>query len=366
MDLLHYLTQKSVTAVFCPHCYSWLGVTGESTIAEYFDDEYPCDFKNRNSFKNYWCDNKDIIISIQKPVGFPRKVNNNYSLKVRNTTLYFSGYATYPGCDGGRCLMNNPIEGSISIQDIANNYVLSRIHDGYLDIYFHIDCHPPFPCSKCGIYGPEEYYYKCKDFENIMTSNVLYYHEHDIRSHYTILLGFRFNLDEGDSVFNTEKLRRAYNSLKHKLVISRFSISALKKQIYMLQTYILKDSNELQALDTIDKELETLSTQLVKLNRKVSNLYGISENSDGYSEEYDTSKIRTQAINEIYPSLDWEDYKRRYAIYQKKIRDYIEQKASEVLKTYEGIQSEVSKIKDRVDSISETLKQIQHKHSLKF
>ena len=84
------------------------------------------------------------------------------------------------------------------------------------------------------------------------------------------------------------------------------------------------------------------------------------------SEEYDTSKIRTQAINEIYPSLDWEDYKRRYAIYQKKIRDYIEQKASEVLKTYEGIQSEVSTIKDRIDSISETLKQIQNKHSLKF
>ena len=362
MDLLHYLSRKPITAVFCPHCYSWHRLTGESTIAEYFDD----DSQNSNSFKNYWCDNTSINYEISQYTGFPKRVYKNYHLKVRNETLYFSGLTEECGFDRGKCIFNsNSIEGHISIQDIPNNCVLSKIHNGYLDIFFHIDCHPPFPCSKCRIYGPEEYYYKCEIFEQIMTNNVLYYHEHDIRSHYTIMLGFRFKLEEGD-VFNTEKLRRAYNSLKHKLFISQSLISALKKQVYMLQTYILKDSNELQALDTIDKELETLSTKLVESNRKVSKLYGEPEDSYRYSEEYDTSKIRNQAINKIYPSLDWVDYKRRYAIYQKKIRDYIEQKASEVLKTYEGIQSEVSTIKDRIDSISETLKQIQNKHSLKF
>ena len=73
----------------------------------------------------------------------------------------------------------------------------------------------------------------------------------------------KLNLDEGDSVFNTEKLRRAYNSLKHKLVISRFSISALKKQIYMLQTYILKDSiekflNFMEYLKTVTDTLKNM------------------------------------------------------------------------------------------------------------
>lgn len=363
MDLLYYLANKPIKGFFCPHCFDWHTGEGGKTIAEYFKEEkmqYKHTLSSDDPFKqeNQFCC-KQNCVAPPYGIAHPVSVDFIYDIVFKNGVLNFAGSADsryYHGCEA-----DANFKGNISLQEIVNNCVLSEIHDNYLDVYFFLNCYKLHSCFECKRYGNE--YYMCEDFESVLEQNELFYHEHSPRTHFTTLLGFRYKIEKGDPIFNCEKLRRMYNDFKRKILLLKKRIPALERLIDILQNNgLIKNPNEIQEVNNIKSELEALLSKVTEVNRKVSELYGESE--DNIFSEKD--KQRDGRFYKIDMSLPLMGFWKQNLIAHKKAKEDMEQEAGEIITIYMGIQSELNNIKNKVDQIAEKLRQIQGKQFMEF
>ena len=260
--LLRYLTEKPVDQFWCPYCRKW-HVAKNLTIAETFkenlrDHEEHAEYDKQGL--EFWCKSGKVISA-------PDRLANNFRLFYKDGLVKIGGKADNLYF-GPKCMRYDYIEGSINFQDIVSNCVVTMVQDGYIDITFEVDCHPPYICSECEIYKKK--YYLCDHYEVELVNNFLYYHEKNVRAHFVINLGFRFKIAEGD--FNIVTLRSRVSELQRKIEIEIKEISCFKKMNETLRTYFVEDPIALQTFDNSESELEALLQKVAELKDKVSNM----------------------------------------------------------------------------------------------
>lgn len=165
--LLRYLTEKPVDQFWCPYCRKWHAAKN-LTIAETFKEnsrahEEKTEYEKQGTW--FWCNSREFITE-------PDRLTKNFRLFYKDGLVKIGGSVDTFGLP---CTSNEYIEGSINFQDIVSNLEVATIHNGYIDIIFEVDCHPPYICSECGIYKKK--CYLCDDFNVQVINNFLYYHE---------------------------------------------------------------------------------------------------------------------------------------------------------------------------------------------
>lgn len=357
MDLLYYLANKPIKEFFCPHCFGWHQGGGE-TIAEYFKREKLQDsvIPKRTEI---CCHEKENFTP--KGIYFPCRVAHIYKIVFENGI--FNLYCMADFMQNRGCITRGDFIGNITLQEIVNNCVRSEIHGNNLDIYFFLNCTKFRSCLECEFHGNE--YYMCDEFGGWLEKNELFYHEHSPRPRFTALLGFRYTIEEGDPIFNSEKLRRLYNDIKRRIFELKKRIFTLKRLIDILQRNdLIKNPKDMQDANNIKTELEALTSKMAEFNRKVSELYGESEDNI-FSEK---SKLRGPNLNpyQILDSPLVMELCEKNLFFQKKSKEYEEQEAGEIITIYRGIQPELANIENKVNQIAEKLRQIQRKQFMEF
>lgn len=376
---MYYLTQKPITAFFCPACLNWheIPIFSQCKMEDFLNKTAMDESKSHARFLKdrsyFYCyDYEDFKRSPQyfKMIYSPDMSTKHYYISFQNESIYFSGRISraleHPfECSNRLC---RSMEGSITLHDIIKNCVISDIQNGHLDILFYIYCHAKQACSECPVYGKEDYPFKCSTFKNMIYENEMYFHEDTVRPHSTILLGFRYEIDEGDPISNIEQVRQQSKTLMYDLAILKQTIYSLNRLIDGIKKYVIENSEDWKTLDAIITELQSFSNAIKELYKK-TNPYAKTEDDSHVSTAYDEllimrNKYQNQLSAEYSYAVSNGLYTRSQAslIKNQKAQDYIEQKSAELLQSYPIILQRINGVQNRISEIRQTIRQIQQKY----